>query len=76
MEEVWLERPMLSFLERNNTRRRNRSEEVEIGGSEISKSALICKRRNAICEMLMPREYFTSLPHLELMNILSEAGLV
>ena len=39
MEDVWLERPKLSFLERSNTRRRNRSEEVEIEDSQISKRA-------------------------------------
>jgi len=77
VEEFWPERPMLSFLDRNNTHRRNRSEEVEIEDSEqIPKEELICKRRNAICEVLMPREYFSSLRHLELMNMLSEAGLV
>ena len=77
MEEFWPESPMLSFLERNNTHRRNRSEEVEIEDSEqFPKKELIHKRRNAICEVLIPRAYFTSLPHLELMNMLSEAGLV
>ena len=34
------------------------------------------RRRNAICVMLMPAEYFVARPYLELLNTLVEAGLV
>ena len=33
------------------------------------------QRRNAICVMLMPAEYFVARPYFELLNTLSETGL-
>ena len=33
------------------------------------------QRRNSICAMLMPAEYFAALPHLELLNVRYEFGL-
>ncbi|KAJ7374407.1 hypothetical protein OS493_007511 [Desmophyllum pertusum] len=33
------------------------------------------KRRNGICVMSMPAEYFSALPHLELLNVRYEFGL-
>ena len=33
------------------------------------------RRRNGICEMLMPVEYFAFLPHLELLNVRYQFGL-
>lgn len=33
------------------------------------------QRRNGICVMLMPAEYFAALPHLELLNVRYEFGL-
>ena len=33
------------------------------------------RRRNGICEMLMPAEYFAALPRLELLNVRYEFGL-
>ena len=34
------------------------------------------RRRNAICDMLMPAEYFSALPRLELLNVRYQFGLV
>ena len=33
------------------------------------------QRRNGICVMLMPAEYFAALPHLELLNVRYQFGL-
>lgn len=33
-------------------------------------------RRNGVCGMLMPVEYFSALPHLELLNVRYQFGLV
>jgi len=33
------------------------------------------RRRNGICEMMMPAEYFAALPHLELLNVRLHFGL-
>ena len=64
------------------TRRNNRSEEMEneeIQGTkhERLKAMFIksSKRRNAICKVKMPREYFDAFPYLELLNTLSNSGL-
>ena len=80
-EESW-ERPMLQFLEKKTTRQNNRSEEMEneeIQGTvdERLKAMFIksSKRRNAICKVKMPHEYFDALPYLELLNTLSNSGL-
>lgn len=34
------------------------------------------RRRNAICDMMMPTEYFAALPHLELLNVRYQFSLV
>ena len=34
------------------------------------------QRRNAVCVMLMPREYFTALSHFELLHTLKGTGLI
>ena len=34
------------------------------------------RRRNAVCYMLMPAEYFAALPYLELLNVRYQFGLV
>ena len=36
----------------------------------------IKERRNAVCEVLMPRDYFADLSHLELLNVLKLSGLI
>ena len=71
-------RPLLTYLGQN--RRRNRGEgmetqEVQITGRKIFHDRLK-SRRNAICMMLMPREYFEAVSHLEMLNSLSQSGLV
>ena len=73
---------MLQFLEKKTTCRRNRSEEMEneeIQAAEHEKLKAMfiksSKRRNAICKMMMPREFFDALPYLELLNTLSNSGL-
>ena len=73
---------MLQFLDKKRTCRRTRSEEMEneeIQGTkdERLKAMFIksSKRRNAICKVKMPREYFDALPYLELLNTLSKSGL-
>ena len=34
------------------------------------------ERRNAVCGVLMPRDYFADLSHLELLNVLKLSGLI
>ena len=70
-------------------RRRNRKEEdiVEIlAKQDINKLkrdgrltvfwGRIKERRNAVCEVLMPRDYFADLSNLELLNVLKLSGLI
>ena len=73
---------MLQFLDKKKTCRRNRREEIEneeIQAAEHEKLKAMfiksSKRRNAICKVKMPREYFDALPYLELLNALSNSGL-
>ena len=36
----------------------------------------IKERRNAVCEVLMPRDYFADLSYLELLSVLKLSGLI
>lgn len=36
----------------------------------------IKERRNAVCKVLMPRDYFADLSNLELLNVLKLSGLI
>lgn len=75
---------MLSFLEGRKKYRNVRGEEMQKENRKITaererqRSMLekLKQRRNAVCAMLMPREYFTALPHFELLHILKETGLI
>ena len=86
-----LERPMLTYLEKTKInwpkRRRSRKEEdIEeiLAKQDIKKRDAkltvffkrIKDRRNAVCEVLMPRDYFADLSHLELLNVLKLSGLI
>ena len=86
-----LERPMLTYLEKSKIkgpkRRRSRKEEdIEniLAKQDIKKRderltvfiERIKERRNAVCEVLMPRNYFIDLSHLELLNVLKLSDLI
>ena len=73
---------MLQFLDRKRPSRRTRreemeNEEIQAAEDERLKAMFIksSKRRNAICKVKMPREFFDALPYLELLNTLSNSGL-
>ena len=82
---------MLTYLEKSKIkgpkRRRSRKEEdIEniLAKQDIKKRderltvfiERIKERRNAVCEVLMPRNYFIDLSHLELLNVLKLSDLI
>ena len=74
---------MLQFLDKKRPSRRTRSEELpekeELKANEHERLKAMfiksSKRRNAICKVMMPRQFFDSLPYFELLDTLSRSGL-
>ena len=86
-----LERPMLTYLEKRKIQepKRKRSSKEENIKEILAKQDIkkrderltvfferIKERRNAVCEVLMPRDYFADLSNLELLNVLKLSGLI
>lgn len=86
-----LERPMLTHLEKSKIKgskrkRSSKGENIEeiLAKLDIKKRderrtvflERIKERRNAVCEVLMPRDYFADLSDLELLNVLKLSGLI
>jgi len=86
-----LERPMLTYLEKRKIQgpKRKRSSKEENIKEILAKQDIkkrderltvfferIKERRNAVCEVLMPQDYFADLSNLELLNVLKLSGLI
>ena len=70
-------RRRISFLDQNQ---QNFGDEAALSATKTKKmnSKTTCdphRRRNGVCNMLMPAEYFAVLPHLELLNVRYQFGL-
>ena len=84
MEPLPQNDPWTPFLEGRKKYRNVRGEEIQKEGRKIKaererqRSMLdkLKQRRNVVCAMLMPREYFTAFPHFELLHTLKESGLI
>lgn len=89
-QDPWESRPFLKYLEKKKRSESNGKSRKEDNIEEILAVQDITKhdgrqkaffdrikeRRNAVCEVLMPRDYFADLSHLELLNVLKLSGLI
>ena len=82
---TYLEKTKINWSKRRRTRKEEDIEEI-LAKQDIKKLkrderltvflGRIKERRNAVCEVLMPRDYFADLSHLELLNVLKLSGLI
>ena len=76
---TYLEKRKINWSKRRRSRKEEDVEEI-LAKQDIKKLKRderltvfleqIKERRNAVCEVLMPRDYFADLSHLELLNVL------
>ena len=82
---TYLEKKKITWPKRRRSRKEEDIEEI-LAKQDIKKVkrderltvflGRMKERRNAVCEVLMPRDYFADLAHLELLNVLKLSGLI
>ena len=81
-QDPWESRPFLTYLEKKKrigsngkSRKENNIEEI-LAVQDIKKHDRIKERRNAVCEVLICKDYFASVPRLELLHKLKLSDLI